>query len=155
MHYCGIIIKPTSMSKQEAREMLGDILVNHEMADYYSTGDLKERIFRNGKAEISLEEFKRIFTEWLNEIKDAKPEDKHFSNDTWPFAVIVDIGEEDYEIKDCILPSGFYEFYDDVESRKILINTWVKAYKKTTKYLIDELMTHVHEYNVTLLNYHS
>lgn len=45
MHYCSIIIKPKSMSVAEAGELAGEFLVRHGVADWYSTGNYRERLF--------------------------------------------------------------------------------------------------------------
>jgi hypothetical protein len=147
MHFCGIIVKEKNVSVVEARELLGEELVNKSIADWYSVDDYRERTFK-GKQVISLGEFLPIIEEWLGELKEIKAEEKYFSNEGWVFSVV----EQDF-IKELIIPNDFYEFYSFEQERKKLINLYVSVYKKAIRKILNELEQD--KYNVVLLDYHN
>lgn len=150
MHFCGIIIKPKDLGIVEARTLLGDLLVEKGFADWYSTDDYRERLFSNGKREITLKEFKEEFTEWLKDLQEAPEDAKYVFNAAWPLCFIY---SDDY-IDEYFLPYEFFGFYGTPE-RTQLINLYTRAYKKYTMKLIDSLLTDDEEYTVVLLDYHS
>lgn len=147
MHFCGIIVKEKSISVVEARELLGEELVNKGVADWFSVNDYRERTFE-GKQVVSLKEFLPIIEEWLSSIQDIKEGEKFFSNDTWVFSVVS---------QDCvnrlIIPNDFYEFYSFKQERKELINLYVSVYKKEVRKILSELEQD--KYDVVLLDYHN
>lgn len=149
MHFCGIIIKPKDLEIEEARALLGDLLVERGFADWYSTDNYRERLFDDGKREIPLKEFKEEFTEWLKDLKEVPEDVEHVYNATWPLCFI----NPDNYIEEDFLPYEFYHFYRTPE-RTQLINLYTRAYKKYTMKLIDSLLTHDEEYTVVLLDYH-
>lgn len=148
MHYCGIIIKPKSMSIENAREILGDYLMKIEIADWYSTDNYRERTFE-GKQTISVKEFASIFEEsWLEQLFELTEEDKYITNPTWAFSIIKD--------DKVFAPIRFWEFCDlDDSYRRDLINAYIRAYKAATKKVLKDLLaTNAEEYDVVLLDYH-
>lgn len=149
MHFCGIIIKPKTISVVEARKIMGEELVKKDIADWYSTDEYRERLFKGNKKTTSLEEFKKIFEKWLKQIKRIKKDEKYFSNNTWAFIKI----DEDGYIDEFIAEDGFYQFYDFPEIRRNLINEFTKGYKLKTMEIIEE--TNKEEYDVTLIDYHN
>lgn len=149
MHFCGIIIKPKDLEIVEARTLLGDLLVEKGFADWYSTGNYRERLFDNNEREITLKEFKEEFIKWLKDLKEIPEDAEYVLNATWPLCFI---NSENY-IDEQFLPYEFYEFYKTPE-RTQLINLYTHAYKKYTMKLIDSLLTHDEEYTVVLLDYH-
>lgn len=157
MHYCGIIIKPKSMSIENARKLLGDYLVKIEIADWYSTDNYRERTFE-GKQTISVKEFASIFEEsWLEQLSEMTEEDKYITNYTWAFGIITSISILRIEDDKVFSPIRFWEFYDlDDSYRRDLINAYIRAYKVATKKVLKDLLaTNAEEYDVVLLDYHS
>jgi hypothetical protein len=149
MHFCGIIIKPKNLGIEEARTLLGDLLVERGFADWYSTDDYRERLFSNGKREITLKEFKEEFTEWLKDLKEVPEDVEYVFNAAWPLCFIY----PDNYIDEYFLPYEFFDFYRTPE-RTQLINLYTRAYKKYTMKLIDSLLMDDEEYTVVLLDYH-
>lgn len=149
MHFCGIIIKPKEVSVPKAREVLGEILVARGESDWYSTDDYRERKI-NGRVEVSLKEFKKVFVEWLKDVKPIPKDERFACNPVWAFCLV---GE--HELCDEVLvPQEFFEFYEMPE-RIQLINTYVRTYKKYTMALINKLLKSETEYTVVLLDYHN
>jgi replicative superfamily II helicase len=144
MHFAGVIIKEKNISVVKAREELGKILIAHELADWYSTGDYRERTF-NGKQEISLEDFKIVWEEWKKDDFECMP----------LILLEVDTSEDtpaDFEIyiSESYIPGGFYEFSNEYRDR--LTALYTEAYIDSIDKLIDTL--DVDKYNVCLLDYH-
>lgn len=137
MHYCGVIVKSKEISVVEARETFGEILVNREVADWYSTDDYRERLFENSRVEITLEEF---------------IEKKHYYN----ALPICFIDEEGY-IFEQMITSEFWEYYDAEEERKELIDAQARAYKVQFDKILESLSKHskIEDYNVCLIDYHN
>ncbi len=156
MHYCGIIIKGKDVTIKEARTLLGDVLVNRGIADWYSTDEYRERTF-DGAQEISLKDFSKIFKEkWL--VKDSKDV---FNNHDWAFGVI----KEGY-FDTLLLPTEFYEYFvygheltDEQKEikagRELMIKTQERLYELTTVKAIDVLLESDVEYTVCLVDYHN
>lgn len=149
MHYCGIIIKSKEVSVPKSREVLGEVLVNRGFADWYSTNNYRERVI-NGKTELSLKEFKKIFSAWLKELRPIPKEEMYAINDTWAFCTV----NEDEDADEIILPYQFYEYYGMPE-RRHLINIVTRAYKKSTMQLINKLLKKGAECTVVFLDYHN
>lgn len=153
MHYCAVVILPKDLDISEGREIMGEHLINLGYADWYSSGDYRERKFEGGMRSIPLKEFKNIFKGWLKKIKRIPPEKKYFFNDSWCFGAIDRYSGVSYLSYFYGAPS-FGEFVDP-EIRRGLINKYVLAYKKETLNLIDRLLETDVEYYVTLLDYHN
>jgi hypothetical protein len=147
MHFCGIIVKEKNVSVVEARELLGEELVNKGIADWFSVDDYRERTFGE-KQVVSLGEFLPIIEEWLNSIQEIEEEEKYFSNEGWVFSVV----EQDF-IKELIIPNDFYEFYSFEQERKELINLYTSIYKKEVRKILNNIDQN--QYNVCLLDYHN
>lgn len=149
MHSCAIIIKPITMSVIDARELVGESLVDQGVADWYSTGNYRERTI-NDKQVASLFEFKTSFKYWIENIKPFATDDKFMSNDTWAFYII-----NDEFIEVSLIPYSFWEFHDTPDLRRELLNALIAAYihtinKHIEKYALMEPNTH----DVVLLDYH-
>ena len=134
MHACGIIIKPISMSVEDARIQLGDILVDRGLADWYSFKDYRERTF-NGKQTIPLKEFVSKPFDTINHILFLKQE------------------EEDYLSSRILYENEFFEFYD-VPERKQLIKLYNTLYFKQFKLNLKDYESSIDDYDVVLLDYH-
>lgn len=155
MHYCSIIIKDKRVSVEEARTIVGDKLVSLKKADWYSTGDYRERTFGD-KQTISLEKFKDIYKkEWLGE---EYAKDKTM----WDFGVVVYDKDYGNYLSIFIEENEFWEFtrfrnptlFGDLRER--LIDLYYEAYKIHTLDIIDELLRESYnDYNVVLLDYHN
>lgn len=151
MHYCAIIIKPVKVGIVEARKLFGDVLVSHEKADFYSTDDYRERVFKDGKKVMPLSEFKPIYeSEWVGD-------ENEYNQKTWDFATIDSYGEEETEIylDNQILPSDFYEYWEQEEKRKEIIKLQDELFKLETIRIITELLKSETQYDVVLLDYHN
>ena len=149
MHFCGIVIKPKEVSVPKAREVLGEVLVARGESDWYSIDDYRERKI-NGRVEVSLKEFKKVFIEWLKDVKPIPKDERFARNPVWAFCVVNE--HESYD--EVLVPQEFFEFYGTLE-RIQLINTYVRAYKKYTMSLINKLLKSETEYTVVLLDYHN
>lgn len=119
-HYTGWILKPKRMTNKEARDLVGDRLVNHELADYYIERDTVASEVHNGKQSITLKEFVELLKDWEDE-KSATP-----------FFFV-----KDGFIDTKVLPTFFPEFYDFPLYREELIKAYNSAYYK----LINKIAT--------------
>lgn len=119
-HYTGWILKPKRMTNEEARELVGDRLVNFELADYYIERDTGASEVHNGKQSITLKEFIELLKDWEDE-KSATP-----------FFLV-----KDGFIDTKVLPTFFWEFYDFPFDREDLIVAYHSAYYK----LINKIAT--------------
>lgn len=155
MHYCSIIIKDKRVSVEEARTIVGDKLVSLKKADWYSTGDYRERTFK-GKQVVSLKEFKELYiNDWLSE---ENTKEKMM----WDFGVVVYDKDYGNYLSIFIEENEFWEFtrfckttlFGDLRVR--LIDLYYEAYKIHTLDIIDELLRESYnDYNVVLLDYHN
>lgn len=175
MHYCSIIIKPKSMSVAEARELAGEFLVRHGVADGYSTGNYRERLFyeldQDGKENyeserkrtVSIKEFSKYWEVWKEDLKEIPENEEYIFNNCWEFFTISK--EEDY-MDNTFLPPDFYEFYvwGDNEKkqeynniRRNLINEYIKGYKLAITDLINDFLESedCDDFEVVLLDYHN
>jgi hypothetical protein len=140
MHYCGVIIIDKNIKLEDARNTLGEVLVNHGKADWFSIDNYRERLFPGetedalGRRRITLTEFKANF--------------KHWAWDSSAFAII---GEEHY-IDEVLYENEFYEFYD-MEGRQELIDLYNRLYKQRIAQIVDSLDES--KYDVVLLDYHN
>lgn len=119
-HYTGWILKPKRMTNEEARELVGYLLVDHEQADYYIERDTEASKVHNDKQSITLKEFVELLKDWEDE-KSATP-----------FFLVKD----DF-IDTKVLPTFFREFYDFPLDREELIKAYHSAYYK----LINKIAT--------------
>lgn len=142
MHYCSIIIKDKRVSVEEARTIVGDKLVSLKKADWYSTGDYRERTFK-GKQVVSLKEFKELYiNDWLSE---ENTKEKMM----WDFGVVV------YD-KDCGNYLSIFIEENEFWELAIILQDFYEAYKIHTLDIIDELLRESYnDYNVVLLDYHN
>ncbi len=142
MHYCSIIIKDKRVSVEEARTIVGDKLVSLKKADWYSTGDYRERTFK-GKQVVSLKEFKELYiNDWLSE---ENTKEKMM----WDFGVVV------YD-KDCGNYLSIFIEKNEFWELAIILQDFYEAYKIHTLDIIDELLRESYnDYNVVLLDYHN
>lgn len=142
MHYCSIIIKDKRVSVEEARTIVGDKLVSLKKADWYSTGDYRERTFK-GKQVVSLKEFKELYiNDWLSE---ENTKEKMM----WDFGVVV------YD-KDCGNYLSIFIEENEFWELAIILPDFYEAYKIHTLDIIDELLRESYnDYNVVLLDYHN
>lgn len=142
MHYCSIIIKDKRVSVEEARTIVGDKLVSLKKADWYSTGDYRERTFK-GKQVVSLKEFKELYiNDWLSE---ENTKEKMM----WDFGVVV------YD-KDCGNYLSIFIEKNEFWELAIILPDFYEAYKIHTLDIIDELLRESYnDYNVVLLDYHN
>lgn len=175
MHYCSIIIKPKYISVAEARELAGEILVKHEIADWYSIDNYRERLFyeldqdgkenyeSEGKRTVSINEFSKIWEVWKEGLKEISEKDEYFFNDCWPFFVINKKGNY---MDNVFLPLDFYEFYiwginkekqEYKNTRRNLINEYTKGYKLAITDLINDFLEseNCDDFEVVLLDYHN
>lgn len=144
MHFAGVIIKEKNISVVKAREELGNILVEQGLADWYSTGDYRERTFE-GQVEIPLAMFKTVWEKWKTNDFECMP----------LILLDVDTSEDtpaDFEIyiSESYITRGFYEFSNEYRDR--LTALYTEAYIDSIDKLIDTL--DVDKYNVCLLDYH-
>lgn len=144
MHFAGVIIKQKNIRVVKAREELGEILIAHELADWYSTGDYRERTFE-GQVEIPLAMFKTVWEKWKTDDFECMPLillDVDTSED-------IPLDSEVY-VSESYITRDFYEFSDEYRDR--LIALYKEAYIDSIDKLIDTL--DVDKYNVCLLDYH-
>lgn len=137
MHYCGVIVKRKNIDIETARKIFGDILIKKGIADWYSTDDYRERVFKKGRREIELKEFV--------EIKD--------NYNALPICFI----DENGNVFDQMITSEFYEYYDAPEERKELIKAQARAYKVQLNKTLELLSKYskLEDYNVCLIDYHN
>jgi hypothetical protein len=140
MHYCGVIIIVKNMKLEDARNTLGEVLVNYRKADWYSVDGYRERLFPGEtkdapkRQRITLTEFKENFKHWA-----------------WNASAFTVIGKKHY-IDEVLYKNEFYEFYN-MEGRQELIDLYNKLYKQRIAQIIDFLDES--EYDVVLLDYHN
>lgn len=140
MHYCGVIIVDKNMKLEDARNTLGEVLVNYGKSDWFSIDSYRERLFPGetkdapGRRRITLTEFKANFKHWA-----------------WGASAFAVIGEEHY-IDEMLYENKFYEFYD-MEGRQELVDLYNRLYKQRIAQIIDSLDES--KYDVVLLDYHN
>lgn len=140
MHYCGVIVLDKNMKLEDARHALGEVLVNHGKADWYSVDDYRERLFPGetedapGRQRITLTELKANLKHWA-----------------WGASAFARIGEEHY-IDEVLYENEFYEFYK-MEGRQELVDLYNKLYEQRIEEIIDSLDES--KYDVVLLDYHN
>lgn len=140
MHHCGVIIIVKNMKLKDARNTLGEVLVNYRKADWYSVNGYRERLFPGEtkdapkRQRITLTEFKENFKHWA-----------------WSASAFTVIGKKHY-IDEVLYKNEFYEFYN-MEGRQELIDLYNKLYKQRIAQIIDFLDES--EYDVVLLDYHN
>lgn len=140
MHYCGVIIVDKNMKLEDARNTLGEILVDYRKADWFSIDNYRERLFPGetedapGRQRITLTEFKANFSHWA-----------------WDASAFAVIGEEHY-IDEVLYENEFYEFYD-MEGRQELVDLYNRLYKQRVTQIVDSLDES--KYDVVLLDYHN
>ena len=140
MHYCGVIIIDKNMKLEDARNTLGEALINYGKADWFSIDSYRERLFPGetedapGRQRITLTEFKANFRHWA-----------------WGSSAFAVIGVDHY-IDEVLYENEFYEFYD-MEGRQELVNLYNRLYKQRIAQIVDSLDES--KYDVVLLDYHN
>lgn len=134
MHYCGVIVKRKNINIETAREIFGDILIDKGVADWYSTDDYRERVFKKGRREIELKEFIKNKNDY----------------NALPICFI----DEDGDVFEHMITSEFYEYYDAKNEREILLKAQAEAYEKQLEVIFSRLKD-IEDYNVCLIDYHN
>lgn len=137
MHFCAVIVHNKTLSVEEVRKIVGDVLVKRGEADWYSTDDYRERTF-DGKVSIPFKEF-------------VKKKDSFSVDEPLVFANIED-GYIDY----LQIPNNFYEIFNHPNRKKIL-EMYNRAFYDKQMSILDEISGYddVDDLIVTLLDYHN
>lgn len=134
MHYAAIIIKSKKLDNVEARDIFGEILLNHSECDWYST-DADNCAFPTGDETISVEEYSQL----------SKMDEGY----TVPIIILNDEGYDE----GLIIPTNFWEFYDFPEERAVLLESYGVVYRKQVKAWLKKYKRKAYE--VIMLDYHN
>lgn len=137
MHYCAIIVHHKEVNVVDARQMVGEKLVERGEADWFSTDNYRERTF-DGKVSIPFKEF-------------LEKKDIFSVENPLVFASIYD-----GYIDRLLIPNYFYELYRHTDREKILA-LYQQAFYDTQIRLLDIIVENyeVDDLVVTLLDYHN
>ena len=134
MHYCAIILKPKKIDIEEARNTVGEILLNRNECDWFVT-DHHNRLFPDGRECIPLKEYVLL--------------PNIYEGSVVPVFVLNNEGNDE----DCIIPSKFWEFYDLPIDRQILLDAYELSYYKQIKKWFEKYQKK--NYEILYLDYHN
>ena len=139
-HYMAIIVKDKMIEAIKARSLVGERLVNHDVADYYDDED-STYVVSGYKPVATLEEFLETYED-------------NFGRFT-PVAFFVVRCEDDYSYVDGeIIPSEFYEFYEQKYEREELLKLYKEVFHKQVVNDIKRLLQEDSDFEVISMDYH-
>lgn len=140
-HYMAIIVKDKKVEAKEAIKFVGDRLVAYDVADWYHDDEDSAWTVSGDKTVATLEEFLETYE------KDFGP---------WnPVPFFVVRGEDDYSyVDEAIIPSEFYEFYDQKYEREELLKLYKEVFHKQVIKIVKSLLEEGSDFEVISMDYH-
>lgn len=139
-HYMAIIVKDKMIETIKARSLVGERLVNHDVADYYDEDD-SNYVVSGDKPVATLEEFLETYEDNFGRFP--------------PVAFFVVRCEDDYSyVDEEIIPSEFYEFYEQKYEREELLKLYKEIFHNQVVKNVKSLLEEGSEFEVISLDYH-
>lgn len=154
MHNYGIVIKPTTVSVEDGRRALGEVLIDCGECDWYMTGTYREKYFGENQV-ITLKEFK---DNYLNDyITQALTNNEaYYDNNVSTFCTIEpNVPTSHVYVDRKFTPNSFYEANEYPNIRKELLTKWTELYVRAFTDIVNNLLKSDINYDVTLLYYHN